>query len=165
VRSAAAINVLPLTSWSNLPTQRAGHAEQSIGGMEVRLITPAYFETMQIPVIRGRSFTGSDRNATPPVIVVNETLARRWWPRGNAIGDQIVIGQFQGRDFPDIRDVAREVVGIVADTKTAFLKKPPLPTVYVPAAQVSDQTARSTDAMAWVVRATFRLDARMSCGG
>jgi putative ABC transport system permease protein len=155
VRSAAAINVLPLNGFSNVPTQREGHPEHSIGGMEIRFITPAYFETMGIPVIRGRPFLASDIGATPPVILVNETVAKRWWPQGDPLGDRVVIGWFQGREFREIQDAPREVIGIAADTKTAYLKEPPSPTVYVPAAQISDGMARGTGSMAWVLRANL----------
>jgi putative ABC transport system permease protein len=151
VRSVAAINLLPLAGWSNLPTQREGHPEQSIGGMEIRLVTPAYFEVMGIPMRRGRSLTKSDAGVSPPIAVVNETLARRWWPRGGAVGDRIIIGRFQGQEFPEIKDVPREVVGIVADTKTSTLKDPPRPTVYIPAAQASDGIAQGTFNVAWIV--------------
>lgn len=54
IRSVAAINILPLAGFSNLPTQLESHPQQSIGGMEVRLVTPAYFEAMGIPVLHGR---------------------------------------------------------------------------------------------------------------
>lgn len=150
VRSVAAINVLPLTGQNNVPTEREGHPEQSIGGMEIRSITPQYFEAMGIPVLRGRSFNASDTASALPVALVNETLARRWWPQGNPMGDRVIIGRFQGHDFPDIKDSPREIVGVVADTKTTELKARPRPTVYVPAAQVSEKMAGGA---AWVVRA------------
>ena len=153
IRSVAAINLLPLTGWSNLPTQRDGHPEQSIGGMEIRLVTPAYFEVMGIPVRRGRFFTATDTGASASVALVNETLARRWWPRGDAVGDRIVVGRFQGRDFPEIKEPPREVVGIVADTKTSSLKDPPRPTVFISAAQASDGIAQGTGDLAWIVSA------------
>jgi putative ABC transport system permease protein len=147
VSSVAGINVLPLTGFSNLPTQREGHTENSIGGMEVRLITPRYFEVMSIPMRQGRAFVDSDTGSSPPVILVNETLARQWWPKGSPIGDRIVIGRFQGRDFGST--TAREVVGVAADTKTALLKEPPRPTVYIPAAQMLN----ASGGMTWILRA------------
>ena len=147
VTSVAAINVLPLTGFGNLPTQRDGHPENSIGGMEVRYITPSYFDVMNIPMRRGRAFLLTDTASSPPVILVNETLAHRWWPTGHPLGDRVVIGRFQGRDFG--RPTPREVVGVVADTKTFYLKEPPSPTVYVPAAQMAD----APSALSWVLRA------------
>jgi predicted permease len=150
VRGVAATNLLPLTGWANLPTQRDGHPDQSIGGMEVRLVTPAFFELMGISLRRGRSFH-NDTAASPPVAIVNETVARRWWPQAQALGDRIVIGRFRGRTF--MNDAPREVVGIVADTKTSFLRDPPRPTVFIPAAQATEEVGLGPGTLAWLVRA------------
>src|SRR5262249_49598959 len=123
VLSAAAINRLPLDGGNNYPTQREGHPEQSIGGMEIREVTPGYFETMRIPIVRGRAFNAVDTHAAVPVILVNETLAREWWPDKGPLADRVVIGRYQGKDVGEVS--AREVVGVVGDTKTVFLKAPP----------------------------------------
>ena len=152
VGGVAATNVLPLAGFSNFPTQREGHPENSIGGMEIRYITPAYFEVMGIPVLRGRPVLGSDTSQSPAVVLVNDTLARRWWPHGTPLGDRIVIGQFQGR-APWGPAVPFEVVGVAADTKTAYLNEPPSPTVYVPAPQIPDGLAKGIGGLAWVLRA------------
>ncbi len=149
VRGVAAVNVLPLTNQNNFPTQREGHPEQSIGGMEIRIITPEYFEVMGIPLRRGRPFTGADTSAALPVVLVNETLARQWWSEGNPLGDRIRIGRYHGQDLGDVPDSPREVVGVVADTKAVYLKAPPRATVYIPSAQAPWMT----DGMTWVVRA------------
>ncbi len=146
VRSVAAISQFPLTGQSNFPTERMGHPDQAIGGMEIRVITPGYFEAMGIPVLRGRSFNDRDTGSAPPVILVNETLGRRWWQAGNPLGDQVKVGRFQGKDYSD--DPQRQVVGVVADTKTVYLKQPPRPTVYVPVTQAPWYS----DGMAWVIR-------------
>jgi putative ABC transport system permease protein len=147
VTRVAATNILPLDGWSNLPTQREGHTEDSIGGMEVRVVTPGYFEAMGIPLRKGRSFGASETETSLPVLMVNETLARRWWPNGDSLGDRVVIGRFQGRDFGT--PAPRQVIGVVADSKTAFLKEPPKPTVFVPAAQ----NTYATNTIAWILRA------------
>lgn len=146
VRDVAATNVLPLAGRGNLPTQRDAHPEQSIGGMEIRMVTPNYFEMLGIPVRRGRPFTSADVRTSLPVAVVNDTLARTWWPAGGAVGDRLVIGMFQGRKLTN--DSPREVVGIVGDTKTLTLKDPARPTVFVPL----DQAAGDTSRVAWIVR-------------
>jgi predicted permease len=153
VHGVAAANSLPLTGPANIPTQREGHAEQSIGGMEIRVVTPAYFQMMGIPVRRGRIFTANDTGASQPVAVVNEAVARRWWPRGDALGDHVVIGLFRGRTFPQIKDFTREVVGVVADMKTYAVTEPARPTVFVPAMQASDGIAHATSSWSWIVRA------------
>jgi putative ABC transport system permease protein len=148
VRNVAAINVLPLTGKSNLPAQREGHADQSIGGMEIRIVTPGYFETMGIPILRGRTFTSHDTGATAPVVLVSETVARAWWPQGNPLGDRVVPCRFRGKDLDGCKESPREVVGVAGDTKTVELKSPPRPTIYIPAAQASWYDG----GLHWVVR-------------
>jgi putative ABC transport system permease protein len=147
VNRIAATNILPLDGWSNLPTQREGHTEDSIGGMEVRVVTPGYFEVMGIPLRQGRGFAASDTETSLPVLIVNETLARWWWPNRDSLGDRVVIGRFQGRDFGTA--VPRQVIGVIADSKTSFLKEPPKPTVFVPASQ----NTYATNTIVWILRA------------
>lgn len=145
-RGVAATNILPLVGWSNLPTQQEGHPDESIGGMEVRAVTPAYFELMGIAVRQGRSFTDSDGAASPPVVVVNETLARRWWKQGVPLGDRLTIGQYRGKVY--MNDSPRTVVGVVGDTKTT-LKDPARPTVFIPLTQTATVPASE---LSWIVR-------------
>src|SRR5262249_12432127 len=126
-----------------------GHPEQSIGGMEIRIVTPGYFAALHIPVARGRAFADSDSASAPPVVLVNETLARRWWPTGDPMQSRIEIARFQARALLGRSEPPRQVVGVIADTKTELLKEPPLPTIYIPAAQPGDFGG----GMSWVVRA------------
>ncbi len=149
VRAAGAASQLPLTGHSNLPTEPVGHPELNIGGMEVRIVTPGYFAALRIPIARGRALAATDSATASPVILVNETVARKWWAHENPLGGQVIVGRFQGRDFMQDLEPARQVVGIVADTKTEFLTQPAYPTVYIAAAQA----ARSEGGKSWVVRA------------
>ncbi len=146
VSAVASANVLPLTGHSNLPAQREGHIENSIGGMEVRYVTSDFFAVMGIPLRKGRAFQAGDSASAPPVMVINETLARRWWLHAEPLGDRVILGRFQGRDFGT--PVARSVVGVAADTKGEFLKSPPVPTVYLPLAQLDHPTGSA----AWILR-------------
>jgi hypothetical protein len=81
------------------------------------------------------------------VIAVNETVARAWWPNGNPLGDRLVIGLYQGKDYG--KQPPREVVAVVGDTKSVHLKAPPRPTVYIP---IEQALAYDYD-LNWVVRA------------
>jgi predicted permease len=146
VTSAAAVNVLPLTGHSNMPVQRDGHPDNSIGGMEIRYVTPSYFEAMGIPMRRGRGFENSDTASSPPVMVVNEAVVRQWWPGADPLGDRVVVGRFHGQDFG--ASAPRSVVGVVADTKSEFLKGPAKPTVFVPLTQSDNPRG----GVAWVLR-------------
>ncbi|HUK14799.1 MAG TPA: ABC transporter permease [Bryobacteraceae bacterium] len=136
VRSVAAVSVLPLTNQGNYPVEHAGHPDQDIGGMEIRHVTPEYFATMRTAIVLGRPFDARDSETATPVILVNETVARRWWGQGNPLGDRVVVGRFRGKDLnPDSTEKPREVVGVVGDTKSVELKAAPRPTVYLPMAQ------------------------------
>jgi predicted permease len=143
VTEVGATTVLPLAGWRNMPTQHAGHPEQSIGGMEIRAVTPNYFRMLAIPVRRGRSLTSSD---TTGVAMINETLARRWWPGGGAIGDRVIVGLFRGRRLGN--DAPREVIGIVADAKDRALTAAPAPTVFVPL----EQPIGFGSSVAWMIK-------------
>jgi putative ABC transport system permease protein len=148
VRSAAAVSALPLTSQSNLPAQQQGHPEHGIGGMEIRIVSPGYFETMGIPIRQGRSFGARDTESSPPAVLVNETVARRWWPDGDWAGGHVQIGWMDGKNLGLVDDPPRQVVGVAGDTKSVYLKAPPRPTIYLPASQVPWYA----DGADWVVR-------------
>ena len=90
-------------------------------------ITPAYFDTMRIPLLRGRTFGATDRPDSSPVVIVNERLARMHWPDGDAVGARI---NFRPGQMP-----WSEIVGIVGDTHDEGLSTPAPPTIYVPFAQ------------------------------
>jgi predicted permease len=111
----------------NLPT--IGHFLQ---------VTPGYFETMRIPLLRGRSFTDADRSGQPLVAVVSQSVARRYWPTGDAIGQHI---------GPPWDSPWMTIVGVVPDTKQDSLRDTSRTSVYAPWAQT---TLRYATEM-WVV--------------
>ncbi len=154
VRAAATASELPLVSGGNFPTEHVGHPDHSIGGMEIREVSPAYLEAMGIPVILGRSLTDRDTEQSPPVILVSETVARQWWGNASPLGDLVKVGSFRGRDFTEGAEKPRQVVGVVGDTKNKSAKSPARPTVYIPVAQ----TPWYDSGMNWVVRGDLPAD-------
>jgi putative ABC transport system permease protein len=94
-------------------------------------ITPDYFRAMRTPLLSGRAFNSSDTKDSPPVVIVNDVLAQRYFPSGNAIGQQIVLthGKKDGLSAP------KEIVGIVGGSRHESLAIQPLPEFYIPAAQ------------------------------
>jgi putative ABC transport system permease protein len=90
-----------------------------------RVVSPDYFQAMSIPVVKGRAFGDRDRTDAPPVVLVNETFARRFFPNEDPVGRAIIPGE--GRD-----PVAREIVGVVGDVRHAGLDAERSPEYYVP---------------------------------
>jgi predicted permease len=95
------------------------------------IVEPAYFETLQIAPLHGRVISAYDElEAAPPVIVINEAFAQKFFPGGDAIGKRIQTGfDNPGDGKPGIW---REVVGVVPDTKRNSLADKPMPAYYVP---------------------------------
>jgi putative ABC transport system permease protein len=92
---------------------------------------PGYFRTMKIPILRGRDFTDHDAPGSTPVIIVNETLAKRFFPGGDPIGKRITPGYATTGGTQ-----SREIVGVVADVKHLGLKADLVPEFYFPQAQM-----------------------------
>ncbi|HXQ97624.1 MAG TPA: ABC transporter permease [Candidatus Limnocylindrales bacterium] len=98
-----------------------------------RFINPDYFQTLGIPLVSGRAITSADASGTEPVVLVNETMARAVWPKGNAIGQHIWIGKPMGPASTE--PAPRRIVGIVGDINEASLATPPEETMYIPYGQ------------------------------
>ena len=152
VHSVSAISVLPLSGRMNLPAQRDSHPDLSIGGMEIRVVAPNYFTVMGIPLLEGRAFGSADLGTSSRVIIVNDTLKRKWWQDSTPLRDRVVIGRLKGRDI--FKDVPREVVGVVGDTKTVSIQAPPRPTLYLPLTQADALGVRK---LVWIVKGDTAL--------
>ncbi len=132
VRSIGAVNNLPLTGLGVGATfavdgRPAPPPEQRPIGL-VRGVTQDYFRTMAIPLVSGRFFAESDTAQAPSRIIVNQTLARRFWPRANPIGGCLVLDP-SGR--------IAEIVGVVGDVKPERLDGDDWPTIYSPYPQTN----------------------------
>ena len=131
VRAVGAVNALPLTGLGMGATfvvdgSPAPSAEQRPQGL-LRSATPSYFGAMGIPLLAGRALAESDTALAPPAIAVNQTLARRFFAGGSAIGGRLSIDQIPGR--------AAEIVGVVGDVKPDRIDGEEWPTIYYPYAQ------------------------------
>jgi putative ABC transport system permease protein len=131
VAAAGAANIVPLCGCNQssgfsvvgAPPYPPGEGPE----MDWRVITPGYFAALRVPLVRGRDFTSADGADAPPVAIVNETLSRRWFPDGGALGRRLHV------DGDTTRTV--EVVGIVGDVRHDGLTRLAPPELYVPAAQ------------------------------
>jgi predicted permease len=135
VGSVALTNHVPVTGASiRTAVQIPGRSsEGGIGEQALfRTISPEYFATMRIPVLRGRPFNGADLTPGSSSLLVNETFARRYWPGEDALGKGMtVVKSVQAR--PDFgQPVAGTVVGVVGDVRHYGLEAAPEPEVYLP---------------------------------
>jgi putative ABC transport system permease protein len=98
----------------------------------LHVVTPDYFATIGVPIVRGRAFTAEDRSGAIPVVVLNEAMARRYWPNRDP------IGQYLTHDLSIMPDQAttREVVGIVGDIRHFGLEHAADAQMYIPHAQM-----------------------------
>jgi putative ABC transport system permease protein len=153
VIGAAATRTLPLESdWrTSVRIVERSFDETSPVIVSYRIISPEYFNVLNIPVVRGRGLTHGDDQGAPPVAVINQAMARRLWPDGDPLNDRVVA--FPGR-VPD-DEPARQVVGIVGNVRDGMpLDQEPRPIVYIPLAQLLDResAAQAPASLAWIVR-------------
>lgn len=150
VESAAASCCLPLESDWLTSFQIVGRAPADLAGqlLSERRASPAYFDVLAIPVVRGRVFNTQDRSSTPQVVVINQTMARQLWPGQDPIGAQVQL--FPGT-APDASTKVRTIVGVVGDVRDGLaMSERARPTVYLPLAQVPD--SQQNGDVAWLIR-------------
>jgi putative ABC transport system permease protein len=152
VISAAATRTLPLESDWRTSFRIAGHESDTPTPPVVsyRIVSPNYFTTLNIPIVRGRPLADGDNPRGAPVAIINQAMARRYWANGDALGGRIIV--FPGL-VPDDEPV-REIVGIVGNVRDGMpLDQEDRPTVYVPLAQLLDrESATQGESLAWIVR-------------
>jgi predicted permease len=95
---------------------------------QLAVITPDFFRTMKIPILRGRAFTAADDTTGKPVIIINDKFARKYFPGENPIGKRIQPGLGDGA----VKSSMREVVGVVGDVKAFGLTAEVVPLYYLP---------------------------------
>ena len=128
VRSVSLARVVPLGG-SNIETSflLQEDAPDARRMTYLNTVGTRYFETLRIPLVRGREFTDADRAGAAPVVVVNEAFARANWPEGDALGRRLTTGDASGP--------FATVVGVVRDAKYVSRGEAPRPTLYFPFAQ------------------------------
>jgi putative ABC transport system permease protein len=149
VQSAGAVTGLPLAStrgdWGIVVEGRPTEKQRTIAA-DWQVVTPGYFEAIGTPLRAGRTLTEADTASTLPVIVVNETMARKFWPGISAVGRRLTMGG---------NGVWITVVGVVADVHHRGLDLLPRPEMYRPHAQFrygSAVDAAAVSTLTWAVR-------------
>jgi putative ABC transport system permease protein len=152
VTAVAGSEFLPfsgLDSWTGFFIE--GRPEPTRGDQQQthqRTVTDTYFDVMNIAVVAGRPFTAADREGAARVTIINEAMARRYWPGENPVGRKIALDLETLRFFPDrppIRNIPaamREIIAVVRDIRHNSLRLEPQPEMYIPFLQrpVSDMT-------------------------
>ncbi|HEY7236565.1 MAG TPA: ABC transporter permease [Gemmatimonadaceae bacterium] len=131
------------------------HELPAIGHLQQ--VSPGYFQTMRIPVVRGRTFSAADRMGQPPVTIVSQSVARRYWPNEDPIGKRVA---------PPWDAPYMTIIGVVADTKQDSLRDTARTSIYLPWAQrtafagsemwVMVRSASDPAPLAAAIRATVR---------
>jgi len=110
---------------------RAQKAQQSVcNNLPMVMVSPSYFDTLRIPLLRGRDFSAADAENAPGAVILNQAAANQCWPGGDPIG----------KSFPRVLTVAKpfEIVGIVGNVRVDEANETPRPQVYTPLAQFYD---------------------------
>ena len=137
VKSAAVADNLPLSGgigWGGITIDGyQASAGQDVIQADVRVAGVGYFETMMVPLVNGRLFDEHDTKDSQQVIVIDEHMARSYWPNSNPIGGRIKFGSDQS-------DPWMTIVGVVGNVKQYDLENEPRVTFYLPTAQASSGT-------------------------
>ncbi len=159
VVNASATCCVPLQGGYGLPFRIVGRplAADSQGpfhgGGGWMTVSPGYFEVFKIPVKRGRTFNERDMASSTQVVVINEAMARQYWPKGDPLTDRLVIGKGVMREFA--AEGERQIVGVVGDIKSNGLDSDPQPQMFIPQAQVPDLANAlnvGLTPISWIVR-------------
>ena len=134
IQAAGAISALPLSGYSMMgrftiegqPKPEPGKGKP----MPIGIVTPDYFPAMQIPLVQGRWFDSRDIEKMPEVAIVNESMARKFWPGENPIGKKVGA-------MCDEQALCRTVVGVVGDIRHEGLANESQPEIYLPHEQVA----------------------------
>ena len=145
---------VPLEGGYGLPFQIPGRPEgpTSKGGAGWTMVSAGYFETFRIPVLRGRTFTERD-DSGPPVVIINQALAKQFWPNSDPLADRMIIGHGVGPAFKD--EPPRQIIGVVGNVRDGGLNRDPRPNMYVLPAQITDgenALVSQIEPWAWVIR-------------
>ena len=159
VVNASATCCVPLQGGYGLPFRVVGRplAADSPGpfhgGGGWMTVSPGYFEVFKIPVKRGRTVSERDTSTSTPVVVINEAMAKQFWPKADPMADRIIIGKEVMPAFST--EGERQIIGIVADIKSEGLDSDAQPQMFIPQAQVPDAANAlnvSLTPISWVVR-------------
>jgi len=157
VEKATATCCVPLEGGYGLPFVVVGRALQPgnpyHGGGGWATTSYGFFEVFKIPIKKGRSFNDRDTKSAPPVVIINEALAKETFKNEDPIGKRLIIGRGVMREFAS--EPEREIIGVAGDVRDNGLNQTPQPKMYIPQPQVPDLVNAlnvKITPVAWVVR-------------
>ena len=156
VEAAAACLAVPTSNEIDLPFTVVGRAPSKgdtyEGDEQYRTVSPHYFRALAIPVLRGRVFTENDTGNSARVVIINEAMAKKYWPKQDPIGQVMLIGKGLG---PQFEDPPRQVVGVVGTVRETGLSDAAPGVMYIPQSQVPEgltALANQVIPLSWVIR-------------
>jgi putative ABC transport system permease protein len=157
VQAAATTFLLPLEGSMDLPFVIEGRPPTKDGpyhGDEQWVpATPHYFAAFRIPLLRGRLFQETDTANSTRVVIINEALAKKYWPKEDPIGRRMAIG---GKALgPEFDEPPRQIVGVVGNVRNGGLDAADQPVMYAPPSQMTDALTRlgnNVIPLTWIVR-------------
>jgi predicted permease len=158
VAAASMTCCVPLQGGYGLPFNVVGRANEGpfTGNGGVHMSVPGFFDTFEIPVVRGRAFNDTDTASGTPVMIINQAMADRFWPNGgDPLADQILMGGGAANMKELATEPVRQIIGIVGNVRAGSIAQDPGPTMYLPLAQMPDPLnalMQSSGPMGWVVR-------------
>jgi putative ABC transport system permease protein len=142
VQAAGVTTHLPLVGDRGIGFAIEGDEATSVNTAYNAWVSNDYFRTLGIPLQSGRSFNDADRENTLPVVIINETMQRRFWSQSDAIGKRVKWSGWNNEWLT--------IVGVVADVKVSSLEAETKPAIYMPVFQIP----RARDNVFYVVRST-----------
>jgi putative ABC transport system permease protein len=154
IEASASSCCLPMEGGFGLPFNIIGRPvdDKKLTGAGWMSASAGYFKVFKIPILRGRAFTDNDTTGSPGVVLINESLAKQFFPKENPVGQQLIIGKGVGKEFDE---PARQIIGVVGDIHSNGLNRDPFPLMIVPVGQVTDgMTALNAriGPIVWLVR-------------
>jgi predicted permease len=153
---------MPLETVWQLPfviASRAGEGLTQAGPMRFHafggwtFVSPGYFDVLGIPILKGRDFSFADDAKAPGAVIINEAMARRFWPNSDPLKDQLIIGRGMRPAYD--QEPVRQIIGIVGNIRDTGLRDAARPAMYVPMAQEPDGVTVANVKLlplVWIVR-------------
>ncbi len=163
VQAAALTIGLPTEAQIDLPFNIAGRApkpgETYNGEEQYRFVSPHYFAAFKVPLLRGRYFSERDTSNSARAVIINQSFAKKYWPKEDATGQVITIGKGLG---PEFDDAPRQIIGVVGDVRETSLGDKNVGVMYVPQSQVPQGLtllANSALPLSWCIRSSLAPNA------